>query len=107
MGPMFLGVVDDLAGSGDTEQAGETERGAGHVLGEGFEAVAVAGGDADRAIDAEAGVTPGADLADHGVIDATSVEKQAEDVVFPDAAERFVGEVDGDGVESAVSRILR
>ena len=102
MGPVFLSVVNDLRGSSDTKQAGETERGAGHVLGEAFEAVAVAGGDADGAIDAEAGVRPRSDLADHGVIDAPRVEQESKDAVFPNAAERFVGEVDGDGVESAV-----
>ena len=102
MGAVFLGVVHHLPGSGDAEQSGETERGAGHVLGESFESVAVAGGKSDGAINAEAAVSPGSDLADHGVIDAPGVEQQAEDVVLPDAAERFVGEVDGDGVELAV-----
>ena len=102
MGPVLLGVVDHLPSPGNAEQAGEAERGAGHVLGEAFETVAVGGGDADGAIDAEAGVSPEADLVDDGVIDAPGIEQQAEHVIFPDAAERFVGEVDGDGVESAV-----
>ena len=41
-------------------------------------------------------------LGDEVRLDAVGVEQQAQDVVFPDAQERFVGEVNGDGVESAV-----
>lgn len=41
-------------------------------------------------------------MGDHRCVDAAGVEQQAEDVVFLDSAEWFVGEVDGDRVESAV-----
>ena len=102
MGSLFFGVVDDLAGSGDAEQAGETERAAGHVLGQAFDAVAVAGGEPDAAVDAEAGVSPGADLGDDLRVDAVFIQEQAQDVVLPDAKERFAGEGHREWEESAV-----
>ena len=71
-------------------------------MGEASDAGSVAGGQADAVVDTEAAVPPGADLGDEVRLDAVGVEQQTQDVVFPDAQERFVGEVNGDGVESAV-----
>jgi hypothetical protein len=73
-----------------------------HVLGEASDAGSVAGGQVDAAVDTEAAVPPGADLGGEVRLDAVGVQQQAKDVVFPDPQEWFVGEVSGDGVESAV-----
>ena len=101
---VLVGVVDNLTGAGDADQAGETERAASHVLAEAFEAIAVGVGQADGAIDAEPGMPPGTDLGDEFRFDTASVEQQAQDVVLPDSEEWFVGEVRGDGMESTVGR---
>jgi len=101
LGAVLLGAIDDLPVGPDADEAGEAEGAAGHVLGEAFDAVAVARGEADAAVDVEAAVAPGADLADDGGGDAVGVEQEAKDVVLPDSEERLVAEVGGQWNEAA------
>jgi len=100
---VLLGLVEHLAGWRDADQPGEAERAAGHVLGEAVDGVAVAGFDADGAVDVEAGVPPGADLLDERVVDEVLVEQEPKDLVLPEAEERLVGRF-GQVDELAVGR---
>ena len=102
---VLLGLVEHLAFGGDADEPGEAEGATGHVLGEAADGVEVAGLQADGAIDAKAAVVPGAHLLDEFRFDAVFIQQQLEDLVFPEAQERFVGEVDRQAMEDAVGEL--
>ena len=99
---MFLRPVNDLPGGGDADEAGQAERAANHVLGQTLDALPVAGLEAGASVNVEAAVPPGSNLYYHGRPDLVLVQEQAEDLVLPEAKERLVAEVFGQGDESAV-----
>ena len=83
-----------VAGSGEADHTGKAERASGHVLvGQAFDALAFASGEVDASVDAEAAVSPGSDLGDHGGLNPVLVQEQTEDVVLPESKERVVAEV--------------
>ena len=97
-------MVEHFADGGDADEPGEAEGAAGHVLGEAFEAVAVAGRQEDAPVDVESAVSPGTHLLDEGGLDPAFIQQQAENLVLPEPTERFVGEIGGHGPEPAVGQ---
>ena len=67
-----------------SNHSGEAEWAPGHILGQASDALGVAGLETDTAVHAEAAVSPGSDLGDHGGLNSAPVQEQMEDVVFPD-----------------------
>jgi len=100
-GAILLGLVEDLASGGDADDAGQAEGAAGHVFSEALEGGTILCGQPHGAVDGEAAVPPGAHVLDEGGLNAAGVQQQLEDLVLPEATERFI--VDGrQGNEAAI-----
>ena len=99
---LLFSAVDDLAGWADADHSGEAKRAPGHILGQASDALGAAGLETDTAVHAEAAVSPGSDLGDHGRLDPVLVQEQAKDLVLPESKERLMAEVLGQRAESAV-----
>lgn len=80
----LIGLVEHLAGGRDADEPGEAEGAAGHVLSEAFEAVAVAGRQADALVEVEPAVLPRTHLLDEGGLDPALIQQQAENLVLPE-----------------------
>lgn len=113
------GLEAELTAAGGVVGAGEREadqaalvaetavgrRGPGHVPEQSEQAVRVAGGDAKRVVDAEAGVVPSEHGAGGGVGEEPSVREEVEDPPAKEVLDPLeVAVVDGDGEEAALGR---